>query len=509
MKKKKAIILSYINMALNFPINLFLMPMLIDSLTDNYYSIYRIVQSFAGPLILFSLGVSTIVAREIVSCKSDEGADRIKQNSIALSMLASSFMAVIVLLVSLCMCTAIPSIYGQNYSPEDIKIGQIVYIIFTISIIFHILTDSFTGIILGHQGFTFHSVIGLTKTILKAILIVAFLSLGYGVIAVASVDLILSLIAFIMSTFYSFVVAKERPKLYYWDKKKIIEIFSYAFAILLQSIVTQINNSVDTMVLGAVEKEKYIITMYSCALTIYSIYNSLVSIISNYFLPDAIRLAKNNATGKELTDFVIRPGRFQAMLAIAILSIFSINGSQFITLWVGPKYGDAFFVTLILIVPVTIPLVENVAISILDATLKRKYRSYTLAGMALFNFILTVVLVKRIGFYGAAIATALSLIIGHGLLMNLYYKKEYKMEIKRLFLSIFHKTLLCGVFSSLVLILVNKLGFWGMITNGWIVFILRCSLQFLIYILLLYTWGMNDNERSIISGFTNHFVRNK
>ena len=506
MKKNKAIIISYINMALNFPINIILMPMLIDSLTDNYYSIYRIVQSFAGPLMLFNLGVSTIVTREIVSCNTNDSVSvNTKQNNMALSMIASAFMSFIVMIVGFGMRQIIPSIYGNNFTPGDIRIGQTVFTIFTISVIFHILTDAFTGIILGHRGYTYHAIISLSRTVLKAALIIICVKLGMGIIAIACVDLILSLVAFLLSVVYSFAIAKERPKLYHWDKKKIIEIFSYAFAILLQGIVTQINNSVDTMVLGAMVAEKYIITMYSCSLTIYSIYNSLVSMISSYFLPDAISLVNKNADGKELTDFVIRPGRFQSMLAVAILCVFGVNGSQFINLWIGAKYSDAYFVTLILIIPVTIPLVENVVITILDATLKRKYRSIILFLMAMINFGLTIVLVKIIGFWGAAIATAFSLIVGHGFLMNTYYKKQFKMEIGRMFFSIFHKILLCGLVSGVIMYFANKFFINAVLHQGWFSFIISCAIQLIVYLLLLYFYGMNPEEK----GFVNRVLKRR
>lgn len=499
-RKKDAIIISYISMALNFLYNFFVMPMLIDALTDNYYSIYKIVQSFAGPLTLFNLGVSTIVTRAVVSCnQNDPDSVKTKQNNIALSIIASVAMAFVLFIVSLFMRAIIPSIYGNNYSPADIVIGQNVFSIFTLSIIFHVLTDAISGMVLGHRGYTYHSLISLVKILLKALLIIVFIKLHFGVIAVSFVDLMVSITSFLLFAFYAFIIAKERPKLYFFDKKKIAEIFAYAFAILLQGVVNQINNSVDTMVLGAMITEKYIITMYSCALAIYSIYITLSSMIGTYFLPDAISLVNNKANGRQLTDFIIKPGRFQAMIAVAVLAVFGANGAQFINLWIGEKYGNAYYIAMILLIPVTIPQVQNVAVAILDATLKRKYRSIILFVMALLNLLLTICLVKVISYWGAAIATAISLVVGHGLLMNLYYRKEFKIEIGRMFGSIFHKTLLCGLISAAFIFLANKFIITPVLSNGWLSFITSCGIQFLLYVTLLYFWGMNSDEKAFVN----------
>ena len=62
--------------------------------------------------------------------------------------------------------------------------------------------------------------------------------------------------------------------------------------------------------------------------------------------------------------------------------------------------------------PVTIPLVQNVCLSILDAKLKRLFRSATLVIMAVINVILSIILVRFMGFWGAALGTVISLLVG-------------------------------------------------------------------------------------------------
>ena len=108
--------------------------------------------------------------------------------------------------------------------------------------------------------------------------------------------------------FYSNFALGETPRLYRFEIKKLIEIVSFGGAILLQAIVNQVNNNVDNMILGAYISDKSIITMYSSALMIYSVYNSLISVIANFFLPKATRLVNQKATGEQLTDFVIPTG---------------------------------------------------------------------------------------------------------------------------------------------------------------------------------------------------------
>ena len=124
------------------------------------------MQSFAGPLAMFNLGVSTIVARAIVKYDTlDEHNLKEKQNTLALAILTSTLMAVTVTIIGGVMCATIPSIYGANYSDGMIRKGQIIFLIFVFSTIFQILTDAFNGCAIGHERFAFNSGLLLLKNL--------------------------------------------------------------------------------------------------------------------------------------------------------------------------------------------------------------------------------------------------------------------------------------------------------------------------------------------------------
>lgn len=493
-QKRLGIVLSYANLAMGMVVNLFLTPLMISSLGDIDYSIYKVMQSFAGPLSIFHMGISTIVTRCIVKCQTTEHyTEKDKQNTIALSLLASIVMSFFVIIAGAVMCGLIPTIYSDTYDSQRICMGQKIFVVFVASAVFHMLTDVFSGCLIGHEKFVVSSSIPLVRTVSKIVLLYVLLKSGAGALTVVSVDLILAVVVFAFSIWFAVCVLHEIPKLTTFDKKQIIEIFMFGSAILLQAIVNQVNNNVDTMILGAYINEKSIITMYSSALAVYSIYNSLISVISNFFLPKATKLVMQNASGTELTDFVIKPGRFQAMIAVGCIFGFALFGRNFITIWIGEKYLDAYLVTLILMLPVTIPLVENAVISILDASLKRIYRSTVLVIMAVFNVAISVILVSRFGFWGAAAGTAISLIIGHGILMNIYYAKTFKIEIGRMFFSIFKGILPAGLLASLLCFPLTVY-----LSDTILNFVVKCILFVVLYFLFLMLFGMNTEEKEMI-----------
>lgn len=503
--KSRGIVLSYLNLILGMVVNVFLTPMLIVSLGDLDYSLYKVMQSFAGPLSMFHLGISTVVTRSVVKCASSDAYSELdKKNTMALALLASGVMALLVLIAGGVMHYAIPGIYGGTYSAESLKTGQQLFAMYVAAAVLHMLTDAFSGCILGHERYTVSALIPLLKTVFKLFLLVLLLWLDLGVHAVVTIDLLLAFGVFAGTAVYAVCVLHEVPKLSCFDKGQLMEILSFGLAILLQAFVNQVNNNVDTMILGAFVEDKAVITMYSSALSIYAIYNSLISVMTHYFLPKATQLVTRKASGRELTDFVIGPGRLQAAVALACICGFSLFGRNFITIWIGPKYMDAYGVVLMLMIPVTIPLVQNAVISILDATMKRMVRSVVLVVMAVLNVIVSVILVRSIGFWGAALGTAVSLILGHGVLMNVYYAKEFGIEVFRMFVGIFRGILAAALAASAVCLPLALL-----LPDTVVWFVIKCVCFVVVYGLWLCLFGFNRKEKQMVLGLRKGFGKHK
>jgi O-antigen/teichoic acid export membrane protein len=84
-------------------------------------------------------------------------------------------------------------------------------------------------------------------------------------------------------------------------------------------------------------------------------------------------------------------------------------------------------------VPMLINMSNGVLINVLDALNKRMVRSYILLLTTILNVILTIVFIDIWGVIGACLATAISVILGQIILMNIYYAKKLKIKVLSLF----------------------------------------------------------------------------
>ena len=156
------------------------------------------------------------------------------------------------------------------------------------------------------------------------------------------------------------------------------------------------------------------------------------------------------------------------MVMILVLSGFLVFGKAFIRLWAGAEYSSAYAVALLLIVPVTIPLIQNLGIEIQRAKNMHRARSLVYTGLAVCNVILSIPMIRRFGVEGAALGTAISMILGNGLFMNWYYHKRIGLDMLAFWKSIlrFAPSVAVVTVFGVVLNKMWSIDSWGMLVLG-------------------------------------------
>ncbi len=145
-----------------------------------------------------------------------------------------------------------------------------------------------------------------------------------------------------------------------------------------------------------------------------------------------------------------------------------------------------------------VPFVQNLCLAVLTAKNKRLFRSIMLFCVAITNVFLSYVLINRFGIIGAPLGTAISLLVGNTVGMNLYYRYAIGLNVKRILSSIGKGILYCLLISTALLaptVLLQVNGFFWLALKGLcFCFILG---------LLLWRKGLNKHEKETV---INHFI---
>ena len=100
---------------------------------------------------------------------------------------------------------------------------------------------------------------------------------------------------------------------------------------------------------------------------------------------------------RPFSDLFIRTGRIQYIIIAFILTGFVVFGKSFIRLWAGSDYEDAYGITLCFFIPMTVPLIQNLGIIILQARNQMKFRSTLYVVIAFVSLVISIPLSKQYG----------------------------------------------------------------------------------------------------------------
>ena len=175
-----------------------------------------------------------------------------------------------------------------------------------------------------------------------------------------------------------------------------------------------------------------------------------------------------------------------------VITGFVLFGKQFVLLWAGKDYITSYYIACILMIPVTIPLIQNVGISILQAKNLHKFRSVLYAVIAVANIGVSIPLAKALGGVGSAIGTAASLIIGNGIIINIYYYKKAKINIIEFWKQIIKMTIPIVPLAVVAFFVLKYVSLTRWITLG-----IGAAVYAGLYAIIAYFFMMNSYEKDL------------
>ena len=500
-KRKSGAILSYISIFVSMIIQIVYPPILIRMLGQSEYGLYSLVNSIIGYLTIldFGFGNAIIVYTSKYRAIGDKESEERLHGMFKMVFYIISFIAILLGIVPYFNTELF---FENTMNDIELRKAKIMMLILTFNLGITFAFSIYSSIITAYEEFTFQKIISIVTSCLKPIIMIPLLYLGLKSITMVMVITLVN-VGVIISN-YVFCKKKLKIKIKYkgFDKALFKTIFGYSIWIFLGIIVDKINWSADQFILGAVSGT-IAVSIYSIASTLNQLFLNLSTAISGVFLPKISTLVATNASSTELTEEFIKVGRIQYYIIFLACSGLVLFGKKFISIWAGEGFEESYYVSLLLIIPLCIPLIQNLGLSIMQAMNKYRFKSITTAIMAFFNIIISIILAKKYDAIGAAAGTAIALIICNGILINYYYYKEIKLNIFNFWKNILKMTTFFIIPIILIVLIMNIINF------SWeFDFIIYAIIYTAVFFFVAYKFVMNEFEINIIKGFLKKIKRN-
>lgn len=488
---KAGIVLNYVVIGLNTLVGLLYTPYMLRMMGQSEYGLYSIAASIIAYLTIMDFGFGNAIIRYTAKFRAE---GKTEEQSSLFGMFSLLYVAIglIALVVGGVLCLNVENLFGETMSLNELSRATIILAIMTFNLAISFPMGIYGFIITAYEDFVFQKTLNIIRILLNTAVMICLLHFGYKAIAMVVVQTIFNVLTFVVNWIYCRRKIKIRFSYrgFRWDFMR--EVAIYSFWIFLNAIMDHIYWNTGQLVLGAVSGT-IAVAVFAVAIQLQSIYVSFSTSVISVFLPKVSAMVAKHISHQEVSNLFVRVGRIQYAVMAFILSGFIVFGRPFIELWAGEAYSQAYVITLLFFLGLIVPLIQNMGITILQARNQMRFRSLLYIVIAMFSLVGQILLAKSFGAIGCAVSIVVALILGQGVIMNIYYHQKQHINIPLFWREI-------GKMSVVPVVMII-LGLWfttqyGITSIGTL--LLGMLIFSLIYLPLFWKFSLTSAERDMI-----------
>lgn len=492
-QRKLGIFLSYFNIALQVIIGFLYVPILLHFIGKSEYGLYQLMGSLIAYFSIMDFGLSAAVIRFYAKYKALKDSIGM-ENILAISVRGYGTVTVLALAIGFVCYGFLDVIFAGSMTVSEVNEAKQIFLLLLLNIVITLSTMVFRSVINAHERFFFLKGMETIQLVLQPILVVLVLQRHPSAFSVAAVQTVLNLVLSGARVYYCFHDLHVKIHFHYWNHELFSEFKKLALSVFAVSLIDQIFWKTNQIILGIISGTTAV-AVYSIASLIYMNYMALSTAISSVYLPHVTGMVARKEPISNLSELFIQIGRWQYYLLALVATGFIIFGKQFIALWAGPGFEDSYFITLLIILPFTVDLIQNIGLAIMQAMNRYDFRARIYFVTGVLNLLLAIPLGIKYGGIGCAVATGISMIVGNGFIMNWYYAKEIHLAIDSFWKQI----------GKISFVVTGCLGVGGLINaylwprGNILLFGLKILGYTIMYISAIYLMAMNQTEKNKIN----------
>lgn len=480
-------ILSYLSIGINIIAGLVYTPWMVDTIGKSDYGLYTLSNSLIT-LFLVDLGLSSAVSRYVAKYRAEGRQDKVNNFLGAVYKLYLIIDAVIfIALIIIYFC--IDSIYVK-LTPAELGKFKVVYLISASFAVINFPFVTFNGILNSYEEFVHLKLADVIYRILLVALTVITLLLGGRLYGLVVVHAIVGLIIIV----YKWIVVKKRIKLRvnwkYSDFSLYKDVFGFSIWVTISSLAQRLVFNITPSILGAVASSATI-AVFGIVTTIEGYTYTITTAINGMFMAKISRIYECGGEQDELMPLMLSVGKFQYAINGLIVAGFAVIGKEFINLWIGSTYLDAYYGILLVIIPGLFFNSMQIANTAMIVRKKVNLQAWVNLGMGIVNIIMSIILSAYLGVIGACISISIAYML-RAMALLFIYKRVLKIDMARFVIN-------CYIRMGIPIIITIVLGYLmnSLFSNaGWLVFASKGLVIIGIYTAVTLLLGLNSKERN-------------
>jgi O-antigen/teichoic acid export membrane protein len=419
-------ILRVLNLIAAVIVSFFMMPFMIRSMGDRWYGLWVLVGTFVGYYALLDLGLLSAIQRYISRALANE--DHREVNYIfntSLTLFAGAGAAS-------ALASVVVALFGSHFihDPADLHVFRTVMIVCGLSLGLSFPLRAFQGFLGANLRYDFIMSVGLGEMAIRSLLIVYFFRRGHGIVTLAVISLLTSLLANAATVLF---VRRRFPAVTigfaFFNRGKIRQLFGYSVFSFLSEIANQLRFQIDNLIITAFLGLTFV-THYQIGSRV-SYYYLIIVIRAMLLTVPVFSALEGQSNFEKIREKFLFVSKLNAMLAVYLAGSILIYGKAFMLRWMGPQYLDSYRVLIILIAGTFFNALQITSTSLVFSLSKHKAYSVVQLGEGVANVVLSIILVRRYGIYGVALGTIIPMAVVYGFFLPIYANRVINVPVWR------------------------------------------------------------------------------
>ena len=171
-KRTLGIVLSYALIIIDIVVGILFVPILLKSLGDEEYGLYKLLHSTAAYLAILDFGIGGTITRYIVKFRTEKEYKK-AQNFLAMGFIIYFLLAIIVMIVAIAICFLLPSLYASSISHSQMGYARLLFLILCASTALSLFNHAYNGLTLAYEKYSYVKIVNIAKIALKFVAISA------------------------------------------------------------------------------------------------------------------------------------------------------------------------------------------------------------------------------------------------------------------------------------------------------------------------------------------------
>lgn len=492
-QKRLGVILGYIYTALQSVISIVYIPILLNGIGKSEYGIYQVAGSVIAYFAAMEAPLCASILKFYVEYKVKEDISNM-ENVLSIGKRIFWGLSLLFTVVAIPAGLALKASFVDTFTDDEITETLWMFGLMVFNLIVSMNNYVYLAVINGNERFVFAKLSSLVTLILQPIIVILIIQEYHYALAIVAVQCVLNIVMAIVRKYYAINKLSCTIKYHGFDKSLFKAMISLTIATLGVALADQIFWKTDQIILGSMIGPE-IVTEYSIGSQLNAMYISVACVLGGVILPTVTQLLVNGAK-EDVSLYFAKVARYQSFLVVLVLVGVVGFGREFIRILAGEGYELSYYVALLLMIPYSIDLIQTCGGTILQAKNMYGYRAKMMVVSSLLNVGLTIILIRQLGPIGAALSTTIAIFLGNGIYLNYIYAKKIKLDLIVFFKSIY-KIWYVGIIMLVIAYFVNRVEIQNLIIQ----FIIHVILFTLVYLVLLYLFALEKEEKQSIKKY--------